>query len=198
MGECSVKTLCSLPIVVAISLLVAVSPAASQTYTFEIYAGNYDPDPDILDDDATFGLRLGHWFNKRVTLQGSLGFFKVDEEFSEGETGAEIDADIILVDVSLGYLFRSDKKRFRPVVFGGIGGSFASIDATVTTPNLIALVDDLDRDSLTLHAGFGPIFQVSERFYIRPSARFRWYENREDDEIDQELSLNFGWAFRRP
>jgi hypothetical protein len=183
---------------VAISLLVAVSPAASQTYSFEIYVGNYDPDPDILGDDTTFGLRLGYWFNKKVTLQGSLGFFEVDEVFSDGETGAAIDADIRLVDVSLGYLFRSDKKRFRPLVVGGIGGSFASIDATVTSPNLIALVDDLDRDSLTLHVGFSPAFRINERFYIRPSGRFRWYENRADDEIDQELSLNFGWIFGGP
>ncbi len=47
------KTRSSLALVAAIALVVAVTPAPSRAaaYTFEIYAGNYDPEPDILDDD---------------------------------------------------------------------------------------------------------------------------------------------------
>ncbi len=82
-------------------------------------------------------------------------------------TSANIDADITLVDVSVGYRFRADKKRFRPVVFGGIGGAFASIDATVTTPSLIVIVDDLEEDSITAHVGVSPIIHVNRKFYIR-------------------------------
>ncbi len=184
--------------VAAVVLVFAISPAVSQSadFSFEIYAGHYDPGPDFLEDDVTLGLRVGTWINDRVTLQGTLGFVETSGEFRDGSTRARIDADITLVDVSLGYLVGSQGRRVRALVYGGIGGSFANIDATASTPNVVTIIDGLDRDSFTVHLGFGPIFAINERLYLRLAGGFRWYENREDDEIDREIALSLGWSFR--
>ncbi len=133
------------------------------------YGGVYSPDPGGIDDVATFGLRAGYALSKQVLVSGSLGRVDFDK----------VDADVTLLDVNVGYAFRPDK-RFSFVVTGGIGSAFIS--------------DGPFDDSFTLNVGFGPAIGITDRLFVRLLNRFRWYENRVDNETDREITL--GIAYR--
>ena len=60
---------------------------------------------------------------------------------------------------------------------------------------VLLIANNLDFDTFTVHAGGGVKIDISDLVYIRPGARFRWFEEREDDEIDQEITLAVGFQW---
>ena len=168
---------------------VTEASVEEDTWSFSIYAGNYDPGPDVIDDDVSFGVRLGKVLSPHFGWEGEIGYFNVEEDFTTPVPGS-IDSDIIFFDFSLIRYLRVDS-RVTPTLFGGAGFSSASSDVSVGGITF----NDLDSESFTLHGGFGAIIDLGEKYYIRPSTRFRWFENRDDDEIDTEFTVAFGWKF---
>ena len=159
-----------------LALLVAMGSdtVASKTipegsWAVMAYGGVYSPGPGGVDDEATFGVRAGYALSNQLIVSGSLGRVSFDQ----------VDADITLLDVNVGYAFRPDK-RLSLVVTGGIGSAFISNGGF--------------DDSFTLNVGFGPAIGITDRLFVRLLNRFRWYENRTDDEIDREITL--GIAYR--
>ena len=67
--------------VLAGTAVAQVSPGAG-TWMIGGYAGLYQPDPSILDDSGTGGVRLGRLMSDRLALVGSLGITKPDVDDS--------------------------------------------------------------------------------------------------------------------
>jgi hypothetical protein len=178
------------------STAFATAPDEGQ-YGLGVFVGMYQPAGDIFDDSTVVGLRFGAMLTEHVAVSASLGFVGLESDDDEmedlGLTG-DIDADLTLLDINAWYIF-TPQKRLSFTVGGGIGGSFASVDADVTLSGGGKLkAEDVEGDSLTVNVGFGPIIGLGERTYLRLLPQFRYYENREDDEIDFQTSLMFGWT----
>ena len=186
--------------VAAFSLILGLIPIGSTVFarvdegylSWELYVGNYDPDPDFIEDDFTAGFRLGGAVNPHFGWQGQIGFFDTSEDLNGGVFSGNIDFESWFLEVSfIGYL-RPDG-RVTPNYFGGIGGAFTSLDGTLMGPGPLPIFARADTDSLTLHAGIGVIIDLTDTVYLQPAVRYRGFEARDDNEIDQELTLAIGF-----
>jgi hypothetical protein len=187
---------------VGLSLICLLVPAApvfaenvGKTWHVEGYVGAYIPKPDIFDNQVTLGGRVGYDFTKNMGLEGSLGWFGSSKDFdvSPGVT-AEIDADFIMTDFSFVYTLFPEKK-FNPKLYGGIGGAFVSADVLVDAPGGGIFFSGIDDDAFTVHFGGGSKISINEVMYFRFAGRMRYYENRDDDEIDSEFTGALGYTF---
>ena len=59
----------------------------------------------------------------------------------------------------------------------------------------IADYDAFDRDTFTVNAALGLDFKLGGTAYVRPEARGKWYEVRDDNGIDLEVTLAIGFEF---
>jgi hypothetical protein len=180
-------------------ILVAGSHAQAQVsegqWMGEVFGGNYGPGPDdVLDDESTFGLRAVTMLTPKVALVGSISTVNFEDTVTDGLTTVNFDTDVLLVDFTAAYIIRPDK-RVNIAFGGGIGGSFSSTDGTFTTPVVIGFFDDFEESSFTLNAVVGPVIHLSQRVYLKPLMRVRWFENRDDDETDLESTLAVGFKF---
>jgi opacity protein-like surface antigen len=180
---------------------LAASPAqaviTAETIEFEAYLGAYLPGPDdVLDTAATFGVRVGYNITQRFNVTGELGFVSTDGDKSRRGRTADVDVDWVVSDFSFVWNIRPNKK-FVTTLYAGPGYAFASAD--IDTPsgsgNRFDKLQDLDDDSFTFHFGFGFKWDMTDNFYLRLASRFRWFENRDEDEIDQEITFGVGWKF---
>ncbi len=179
---------------------LALTTAAAQAQldegmmAFEIYGGNYAPGPGDFDDESSFGVRFGGMATERVVLIGSLGQVEFDGTATDGMVSTVWDSETTMVDFTIGYVFRAGNK-FSIAVGGGIGGAFTDFNGQLQTPTLIARFDSLSSDSFTLNAVVGPIIHLGSRVYLKPLVRARWFEARDDDEVDIESTLAFGFKW---
>lgn len=126
------------------------------------FGGIYKPKPHGVDNGGVFGIRGGHALTDRVAVSGSL----THSDLGHG--------DQTMVDANGAYGFRPGK-RFSFVVTGGIG---------------VAFIDNAgENDTFTMNVGFGPAIGLNERLAIRLLNRFRWFQNRNSDQVDQEITL---------
>ena len=44
-------------------------------------------------------------------------------------------------------------------------------------------------DSFIMNVGMGPAIRLNDRLIIRILNRFRYFENRDDDNVDQEITV---------
>ena len=163
------------------------------TMNFEVFVGSYSPGPDELDSEPTYGIRYGFDFTEKMGLQFELSQTGADDDFTSGMVTGSFDLDVTFLDVSFVRYFKTDG-RISPTVYGGIGGAFHSLDLIVSGPLVAGSFQNIEDDTLTAHIGFGARIQLGEsRAYLRPAGRIRWFEQREDDEIDTYFSLAIGW-----
>lgn len=172
---------------VLLTLALAAAPAQAQagTGSFELYAGYYFPDSDVLDDDVTYGVRGGYRLSDSFGIQGSVGRY----EDSENILGlANVNLELTLVDASAVWYFNpgSSSEFF---VFGGPGWAFADVNADF----LGIPLDSVSDDTFTLHAGLGLNIGLTDRIYLRPDVRARWFDDS-NDEVDLEASLAVGFT----
>ena len=191
------------------SMVLAKAPEAG-SFAAGIYGGQYKPGPDILDDQGTFGIRFGWMYTKHVGFSASLGSIKwesdddevkrlLEKEFpganlNASNVRADVDVDILLIDVNAWYVFKPEK-RFSFTVGGGIGVTSASADGEIRGPNGTLFFQDITDSSLTANIAVGSIIGITENFFIRLMPKARWYEGREEDAVDIESSLLLGWTF---
>ena len=185
------KTLSLLLTTLLTAVLVAPASAAVEegTSQFEIFAGVYFPDGSIFDENPTYGLRFGHVFSPRVGFEIQGSYYGDDEDL----VLTNVDIDLINVDLDVVFFANPDSRAVF-TVFGGLGWS--NTDITVTDLTTKARFSD-DSDSLTVNAGIGGRFFVGsgERVYLRLDGRARWFEDRDDDEVDFEATFGVGWVF---
>jgi hypothetical protein len=179
-------------------VLLVAGPAADASdegkWFGGVYGGNYSPGPDDVDDEGTFGIRVGFVLTPHVSISGSLGVVEAESDFNQTLFTGNVDGDFTFLDFNAFYIFRPES-RFHFTVGGGLGGAFASFDGRVTGPGATLIFDDYTDESFTLNAGIGPVFRINDRWFLRLLNRYRWFEKREDDEVDQEITLGVGYVF---
>ena len=184
----------------ALVLLIAAfgTPANAEVHVdsmnIELFAGELDPGPDLLDSETNFGLRYGWDFSRRLGFQFELWRYETDGTFTSGMTTGSFDLDLDGIELSV-YAFFVPDGRVTLFLFGGIGGVFADLDANISNPLFSTSLRNAQDDSFTAHGGGGLRIQLGEHVYLRPDARVRWIEKREDDEIDTAYSLAIGFNF---
>jgi len=194
-GRALLGTLLGALLLVAVPATFAAAPEAGQ-WSLGFYGGTYAPGPDdAFDDQNTFGLRVGRMITDRYGVGLSIG--TVDPDYKALENAAltgVLDVENTLVDLGVFVAFRP-KSRFNLFLGGGIGGAFISSSGQVTGPPGTVFYDDLTKDSATVHVGTGMIIGLSKKVFLRPMMKLRYFEAREDDEVDQEVSLGVGFKF---
>lgn len=169
---------------VAVMMLVAggAAPAVAGQPNFEIFGGYYYSNEDGIDNDLTYGVRFGGRPAEQFGWQISGSLFDLN---NDGNQIAGIgDANAFLIDASAQWFPGGGNFA----LFGGLG--FGSVDV-----DLIGTTTDVSDDALTYHFGVSYIFQVGEKFYIRPDIRFREFTGDLYDSLDTEASVGFGWNF---
>lgn len=152
-------------------VFVLPAPAAAQAGTgaFELYAGYYFPSGNAVDDDLTYGIRGTYRWTDAVASELSVGRF--DQSVSGN------DFTLTLVDLSTAWTLNPGSKA-EFALFAGPGWAF--VDAT-----------GVSNDSFTLHVGADLQIALSDRVYLRPDVRARWFEVGDND-LDYEASIGLG------
>jgi opacity protein-like surface antigen len=164
------------------------------TFLFEVFAGQYMPGPSFLDDETTFGLRGGFAAGNHWAFVGSFSVVEFDDTVTSGKARVDFEIETFLVDFTANYIFRPDNK-VNILVGGGAGGSFSDLDAEISTSDFGIRISNAEDDSFTLNAGVGAVIHLTDLLYLKPEFRARWYETRDDDEIDTEATLALGFKF---
>jgi hypothetical protein len=181
-------------------LLVSAAPTAhaglgEDVMFFEIYGGIYNPEVDALDSDTTYGVRLGGTIGTRLALSGTLGYFETDGRISTPSATGPIELSAWLADATMAYLFIPDSRVATLALGGGIGAAFADFDGELTTDELRITFKNFGQNSFTLNLVGVAAFRLSQRLYVKPAFRWRWYEARDDNELDLEYTLALGFLF---
>ena len=193
-------TRCCVVLFAAVVLLATAAPAAhaglgEDVMFFEVYGGTYDPELDALDSSVTYGVRFGGTLGTRLAIGGTLGYFETDGKISDPLATGPIELSAWLADATVSYLFMPDSRFATLAAGGGIGGAVADLDGELTTQGLQVTFKDVEQDSLTLHLMGAAAFNLSQRIYLKPALRWRWYEAREDNEFDLEYTFALGFVF---
>lgn len=150
------------------------------------YGGWYMPDSDVIDAGPTGGLRIGYMASDHVALTGSFGYASLEGEEGQGENEIEADLDVGLIDLNAFYVFRPESKLSFTV---GAGVGWAFVDGEISNFQGQTISDSLSDDSFTYNVAAGPIIKLGERANLRLLTRLRWFDEREDDEMDREITL---------
>lgn len=170
--------------VLALALLPAAAEVEERTTEMEIYAGGYFPGPEEIRDEPTYGFRFGYNFTRAFNLTATLGFLRTDIEIEGGWPQDRADYEVTLVDVDALWNLNPDS-RWTVILFGGPGYSWVASD--------IGLGGAVERNGLTLNGGAGLKISLSDRIYLKVAGLARWFERREADEIDGEMTLAAGF-----
>jgi opacity protein-like surface antigen len=118
--------------------------------------------PHGVHNEVVYGIRAAYGLTSRWLVATSLGHSDVGP------------GDQTLIEANVGYVFRRDK-RISMILTGGMGHAF---------------VDDIgESDSFTMNIGMGPAIRLNDRLMIRILNRFRYFENRDEDNTDQEITV---------
>jgi hypothetical protein len=165
-------------------------PRPRPWWVLELFAGYFFPEE--LDEDLAFGLRFGQVGYGAWGWLAAASWFDVAD--SQGFAGEDVDADIVHVDLSAVY-----HPRTLPglALFFGPGWASGNVDVPGST-------EDLSDDAFTVHAGVGYEFDATDRFYLKPDLRARWYElegwgteGGRENQVTYEVALALGWRFGR-
>jgi hypothetical protein len=156
-------------------------------WEYAFYAGAYLPDPSELDSGPTGGMRIGYRATERVALTASLGYTSLDGEAGSGTTKIKGDLDALLLDFNAWYIFWPDRRLSFTI---GAGPGYAWGNGSIEN-NAGVNVDSghITDGSLTFNAALGPIFRLNDRVDLRLMTRVRYFDNREDDDLDKEITL---------
>jgi len=176
----------------------AASPAAADrggSWEKELYFGTYEPDPKLIDPVGTVGMRLFRVVTDPIAIGAEVGFInKTDIEFeiAPPDTVGTLEYRAAFVDASLRWSpIRFD--RWVVSAFGGPGWTFVSGRVQASAggrPEFV--VDGLEADSFALFGGASVKWYFGQGFYLRLAGRYRWFEARDGEDYDRELTLALG------
>ena len=171
---------------------LAASPASfAQGKEVEIYVGEYDPDPSVLDSDLSFGVRFLQGGQGPLKVGTEISYIQTDGEVTSGLQTGSVEWDALFVDFIADYSFAPGKK-FETVLTFGTGFAFESAEASVSGPIAEIGVEDLDGFTYTLQGGIGFKIAFGKAFFLRPAARVRWFPERDQSDLDTEYLVGFG------
>lgn len=174
----------------------AIAEIEPDSNEFEFMVGYYMPGPDTVDDSTSFGIRGGRIVGKRLGLFGEAVFFGGDGSGRIPEQLAtyNVSYDVTFFDFVAEYYF-NPASRVNVSLFGGLGWGFVDTRTVVSVGVGFPVSEELGDDSFAMQLGPAVRFQVFDNFYIRLGYRGRWIQDREDDAVDQEAVLGFGFSF---
>ena len=122
-------------ILMAALFLVPVSSVAeidANNSEFEILLGYYQPGADVVDGNATAGLRYGYNISQHLNIGGEFALFRSNDNIvDETSSATPVTADVQMywLDVSVAGQFAVDNKAV-PYILGGIGGGKMDVNRT--------------------------------------------------------------------
>lgn len=205
----SKKKISPVGVAVAATLLLGAVPALAQqaegrseigVYAGALFGNDLTKEPvsgsvPKLDDDFVAGLRYAYNFTPNFALEGSFGF---NPNKVTRAVGGNVDMDVYTADINAVWNFRNDS-RFTPYLTAGVGYAFADLDRPLvgSVGGSPASIDD--DDGVTLNAGGGIKFDLTDRLLVRLDARYRFMDklvNQFDDSLHGgEVTLGLGWKF---
>ena len=137
-----------------------------------------------LEENVSYGLR-GVWMpSKGWGIM--LGYERYEKNDGEGYgRSGNVDAQIDSLEAS--YVAYPWGEGFE--IFSGLGVTDLDVDAHVNNPDV-----DLNKSTLSIHAGVGYRAQVGANLYLRPEIRARAYEAG-DNTLDFTASVALGWRW---
>lgn len=183
-----------IPTAALVGLMVGVCPTAAQvppqSMQFEVLAGFYEPSPPFLDADLLYGIRFGFNTGAHLMFELELAFQSSDSQVVEMGVPGRIDYEAMLLDLSVGWTF-APRKKVNGMIYGGVG--YANVDASVEAGE--ASISGLFDDSVTVNLGAGLRIGITKGSYLRFDVRGRWFNSRDDDEVDGDATVAYGWYF---
>lgn len=158
--------------------------------TFQIAAAAFD---GPLDEAFGLQVEVGTPLGQRSSLL--LGLTWAESSALAAGTGpgspvSKISIDHLLTDLSYS-LDLSTTARTETSVFFGPGWAFTSgVD-----PRAAGAPSVLDGEGFTAHLGLGIKVDVSDRLYWTVRPRARWFEARDEDELEMEIAIGAGIRF---
>lgn len=174
--------------------LAASSVTFAQGKEVELFVGEYDPDPSVLDSDLSFGVRFLQGGQGPLKVGTELSYIQTDGEVTSGLQTGTLDWDSFFVDFVADYSFAPGKK-FETVLTFGTGFAFESAEASASGPIVEVDVEDLDSFTYTLQGGIGFKIALGKECFLRPAARVRWFPERDQSDLDTEYLVGFGRRF---
>lgn len=150
---------------IATRIMGAESPASIQEgdWLVMMFGGINKAKPHGIHNEVAYGIRGGYALRRQWWITTSLG----RSDFGPGEQ--------TLLDVNVSHGFRAGK-RIAIALSGGIGYA-----ALTDTPG--------QGDSFTMNIGMGPVIGINKRMMIRILNRYRYFEDRSEDKVDQEFTI---------
>ena len=169
-----------------LALLVAVwaVPAWADGFSVELLAGRYSSGEEVMSNQAFLGARGGFEISEAIGIEAAVSLAQDTE--SLGALG-NLDLSLTLADLSVKWhpLARRKHDFF---VYGGPGWAFADVDGFVNG----------SADTLTAHVGLGVNVQISDRLYLRPDIKVRWFEDGGDVSTDTTIGIGYKIGRRGP
>jgi opacity protein-like surface antigen len=186
----------SITLLAALALAGTVSADGVEPgqWSLGVYGGWYQPEPSLVDDDFTYGLRLGYMIDEHWAVSGSLGFMNLSGDELEIDERLDADIDLTFLDFDVFYAF-NPQSRFVFTVGGGFGWSFVDGDIKAYDDEGVFLGSaSAQDDGLTFNLALGPVIKLTDNMVLRLMTRFRYFDERDDDEIDREFTAALVWG----
>src|SRR6185295_4872368 len=148
-----------------------------------------------LDDDFTYGIRLGRNFTESWGLEISTAF---SPSSATSVPAGDVGLDLGILDVDAVWHF-TPRARTVGYLLAGVGYAIASLDDPIqgTVNGQPASIDD--GGNFNLNAGVGVKFFPAKAFIIRAEARYRYIDSLLEDFNHSlntvETTVGVGWKF---
>lgn len=170
-----------LPTLVAVCALCGATVAFAAEGVFQrgtwavvAFGGIDKPKPHGVHNEVIYGIRAGKALTERAMAGVSLGH----SNYGSGEQTA--------LDADFGYHFPLSKRMY----FLGPDAIMDRISIAFVGGFGYAALKDVGSDgSFTLNVGLGPAFVINDRLMLRILNRFRWFQDRNRDNVDQEVTM---------
>ena len=186
-------------ILAALACWAVATPATASmypdTWEKELFFGVYEPDPKLFDPVGTVGMRVHYVATSQLSVGGELGFInrtKIEFDVADTDSTALLEYDAVFLDASL---------RWSPVrvqrwvfsAFAGPGWSFVSARVRTSVGDRPGeVVSGLESDSFNVIGGASVKWYFGQGFFVRLAGRYRWFEARDGEDLDRELTLALG------
>jgi hypothetical protein len=179
----------------AFMVLLGTTPVFAQQggwqYQLELFGGYYDPKPDVMDEGNLAGLRFGRMTQEMFRFDVTVGYFEGDLLTEEGDD-RDLTYESFFVNFDETLLLNPDGS-VHPTVVVGVGWAWAKLVGH-GSGGLGSGFEKLDEGTLSVNAGLGLEVELGSRASLRPVVRARWFEARDQDEVDLEATLGIAFS----
>jgi len=180
------------------SAKAAITP---DSYEIEVYAGAYKPDPADLDNNVSYGLRIGYNFAEHMSIRGVLSRFDTDGKFTTfhgefGQVTGTVNYRSTIIEFPL-VIRPHPEKAWLMDLFFGPGFSFVSYSQQASDERFDYDSGKLEASGFTVLAGIGVQREFLGRLFLHLVGQSHWYAARERDRLDLEATLGLGLTLGR-